>query len=409
MQNIFNAKATLVVFLVLSVTTTAAGQRAGFPVRDPVRLGDPTWSTHRQGTGTDDLSRNEPGQLIASAGRTVNDWAVEAVQYDPTAPARLPPTTPYLANVPPPYGEPLTLNGPMGSVLTDRNGCASNFADPEAPWLPPPDTAWAEEQKISDYKSGFFQKLSFRGTWLDRNGVGGLGITELESLVTVGVPFPTRNSPLLITSGFNARLLDGPIAPELPSQLYDAYMEFRWLHKRDWGGMEFGVTPGLYSDFEQNSDEALRIKGRAGTLYEWRPDLKVVVGILYLDRRDINWLPVGGVIYTPTPDTRYELIFPRTKVGWRFAYDCVHLVEDWLYVGAEFAGDEWVFERTTGALDTMTMRDIRVRVGVERKRDGGGGHHLEVGYVLARELEFTSGVPQYEPDGTFMVRGGWAF
>jgi hypothetical protein len=32
-----------------------------------------------------------------------------------------------------------------------------------------------------------------------------------------------------------------------------------------------------------------------------------------------------------------------------------------------------------------------------------------VGYVFARQYEFTGGLPTYEPDGTLMVRGGISY
>ena len=43
------------------------------------------------------------------------------------------------------------------------------------------------------------------------------------------VPCPTRNSPLVMTPGFDVQYLQGPKYSDLPPRLYDGYVDFRWL------------------------------------------------------------------------------------------------------------------------------------------------------------------------------------
>src|SRR5687768_6333915 len=87
----------------------------------------------------------------------------------------------------------------------------------------------AGPQKLSSYKNGFFQKLSFSAAWVGTSGAGELGITEIDTALTVAVPMPIREWPMLITPGYNVRFLDGPNGPpgsDLPPRLNEAYLDF---------------------------------------------------------------------------------------------------------------------------------------------------------------------------------------
>ncbi len=263
--------------------------------------------------------------------------------------------------------------------------------------------------RLSPYKDGFFQKLAFSGAWLDGGRVDDLSITELKLSLTVALPLPTRDHPLLITPGFETRFLHGPITPDLPGQVYSAYVQMLWVPKlsQRWKAV-LGFEPGSYSDFEQDDDDALRLLGRALLLYDWRPDrLQLVFGVLHLDRDDVNLLPAGGVIWTPTDNVRYEVIFPKPKLAHRLSFDGVR--ENWVFVAGEFGGDTWAVQRANGMQDRLTLRDLRVTLGLERKRDGGAGATLEVGYIFGRTVEYRTTTPDLNLGDTFMLRGGVAY
>lgn len=274
--------------------------------------------------------------------------------------------------------------------------------------LLPPDEVLYHERKLSKQKAGLLQRISLTASWLPQDQPSDLGLTEVEVLATIGLPAPTRDSPLLITTGFETRFLDGPVTPALPPRLHDAYVEFRWLKKvRPRWGIDLAVSPGVYSDFEKWDDDALRIKGRALASFEWTPRLKLITGIVYLDRSDVSLLPAAGVIWTPHPDARYELVFPRPRVARRIY--CEESLEDWIYIAGEFGGGSWSIEQVPGVQDVVTIRDIRLILGLERVREGGGGRRIEVAYVTGREVEFDSALPSFEPDDTIMLRGGWTY
>jgi hypothetical protein len=83
--------------------------------------------------------------------------------------------------------------------------------------------------------------------------------------------------------------------------------------------------------------------------------------------------------------------------------------EDWAYFLAEFGGNTWAIQRASGVGDKVTLADYRLMVGVERKLNGGAGYRLEGGYVFGRRVEYLSGVGDFTPPSTFIVRGGVTF
>jgi hypothetical protein len=209
--------------------------------------------------------------------------------------------------------------------------------------------------------------------------------------------------------GFAVHYLDGPREADLPPRLYDAYVQFRWLHKLSprWSA-DLSVTPGVFSDFEQSSDEALRITGHFGAMCDCTPTTKLAMGVAYLDREDLRILPFAGVIWEPTPDWKLELMVPRPMIAkriyWEGAMDDV--VQDWFYVAGELGGGSWAIRRTSGLNDVITYRDLRLILGVERRVLFGIDYRLEVAYAFARKIEYKSPDEEFSPSDTVMLRLG---
>lgn len=266
-------------------------------------------------------------------------------------------------------------------------------------------------ERLSPYKSGFFQKLSLSAAWLGHGeDPNDLGITEIESSVTVALPAPIRDWPLFITPGFNTYFLADPGGiHDLPPRLYTAYLDLTWApqiianHR-----LLLTVAPSLYTDFDASTSEAFRVTGKGIWVWDMVPDkLQVVAGVLYLNRDNIRVLPAGGLIWKPTPDYCFELIFPKPKLATRVNVGKGY--EDWVFVTAEFGGNTWAIVRTGGVEDKVTWIDYRAMLGYERRVDGGGGYRLEAGYVFGRSLEYASGIGDFDPTPTFIVRGGITF
>lgn len=285
---------------------------------------------------------------------------------------------------------------------------------PDQPELPP------------DARPGMFQKLIFDGEWLAGGGDDGFGFSGMQLRTILALPVPSRDYPLIITPGFAVHYLDGPAgwgtdrAPtrsvgrrwSLPPRVYDAYVQFRWMRRLGPRlGIDLAVTPGVYSDFHQGSDDQLRITGHGAAAWTATPALKIVLGAAYVDRMKTDVLPVCGLIWTPHDDLKFDLVFPHPRVGRRiYTFGAwSDEVQDWLYLAGEFGGGIWAIERTGGTPDEVDYTDFRLILGIERKVIGGLDARLEVGYVFGREIRCASASPDFEPADTVMLRGGLTY
>jgi hypothetical protein len=179
-------------------------------------------------------------------------------------------------------------------------------------------------------------------------------------------------------------------------------------------GIDLAVTPGVFSDFEQATDDTFRITGHAVAAWSYTPDLKFVLGAAYVDRMKTEVLPVCGLIWTPHEEVKFDLVFPHPRIARRIYTFGAYTddVQDWLYLAGEFGGGIWAVERTSGVVDRFDYTDFRVVLGLERKVLGGLEGRLEVGYVFGREIRYASrrgppgGWSGFDPADTVMVRGG---
>ena len=265
-----------------------------------------------------------------------------------------------------------------------------------------------ESQRPPGARDGIFQKITFTETWLARGGGKGLGIHNFGTSVTFGFPLPTPDSPLLIRPTFNLYLLDGPSAPDLPPQVYEAGVQFRWIRPlgERWV-MDLAVMPGYYADFDTNSSDGVRVTGHGIALWNWSERTKVALGIVYLDRTDTSVVPAAGLIYTPHEDARLELIFPRPRFAWR-TYGILG-DDDWLYVAGEFGSGTWAIQRSAGGDDVVSYRDYRLVLGLERKPSLQLQSRVEVAYIFGRKLEYESATSDFRPSDTVMLRFGLSY
>ena len=331
----------------------------------------------------------------------------------------VPSRAPGVPNSAPYLGPPAGIDGPLNLTPPDNAGpevIAPGLGPDGQPLLPggmeeemllDESFLTLQPQKLAPYKNGFFQQLSLSAAWFgnshDPNDLGG---TEIETYLRVALPAPIKEWPLVITPGFNMTLIDGPTVTDLPSRLYLAYVDFMWLPVivNRWTAL-LSVAPSEFGDFHA---EQFRLTGKGLAIYDWTPGkLQLVAGVLYLNRENIRLLPAGGAIWTPTDWTRFELIFPKPKLGVRVGVGPGY--EDWVYTTAEFGGNTWPIIRTGGQQDNVTYIDYRLISGFERKISGGAGYRLEAGYVFGRSIRFTSGNGDFDPQNTIILRGGITF
>jgi len=261
-------------------------------------------------------------------------------------------------------------------------------------------------QQMPEASSPFFKRLTSRvtATWLAGSG-DDIGIFDVDLR---GSFASTRLRGLTITPGFQTHFLDGPLRTDLPGQLYNVRTEFSYKRQltQRLGG-EIAVSPGWYSDFESSNSDALRIISRVLGFYALSKQTQFAFGILYLDREDVGLLPAVGLIHAPNESTRIELIFPKPRLAKLVRRGPCS--QQWVYLGGEFGGGSWAVARTSGLEDIATYSDLRLIVGVETKNDGGATWLVEAAYVFARELEYASGLGDFNPSDTAMVRTGITF
>jgi hypothetical protein len=300
---------------------------------------------------------------------------------------------------PPAEPYPGRLASHAGALVEVPDPVVESVFQPENPDRPP------------DARDGMFQKLIFNSTWLDSGGNEGMGISELELKTVLGLPIPSRRSPLILTPTFSVDYLDEPVGADLPPRVYEASVQFRWWKRfTPRFGIDFALTPGVYSDFQQSTDEAFRIPGHVVARFEWTPSVHFVLGAAYLDRPDLDVIPIGGIVWIPHEDLKLDLVFPYPRIArrvyWLGAF--AEEVQHWAYVAGEFGTKTWAIHRA-GTGDVLTSSDCRLLLGLQRKALHGLDVKLEVGYVFSRELRFASGAADIDPADTVMLRLGLTY
>lgn len=257
-------------------------------------------------------------------------------------------------------------------------------------------------------KSGIFQQSLGRATYLPRFGADGFGMTSLSHQFTFALPPFIKGSPILFTPTFTAHFTDGPGQAPVPSELRDYELEFRYLKQATPRlGIDLAIAPSYFGDLNNDSSDAWRITGRALAAWNWTETVQVVVGGLYLGRSDFLAVPVGGIIWKPSENRRFDILVPRPRAYLRTYVNGE--LEHWVYVGGEFGGNTWAIDRPGDIPDKMTYADLRLLVGWERKTPHGLNARFELGWVFDRSIEFSSGYPGFDPADTLMLRGETSF
>lgn len=312
------------------------------------------------------------------------------------------------------YAPARSYRGRVQSQAFEQSGGGSVYPADE---LEPIFDAPAEEAPVAQSgrslpgaRDGIFQGGNIGGTWL---AGADLQMVDVLAQASFGLPFPSREAPVVFTPGYGLHALDGPLGLDVPAELHDAWLELRFPRQlTERLLLDIAVAPGYYSDFERRSDDAIRITGRAVAIYDWTPTTKLALGVIYLDRNDVTVLPAAGITWQPSPDCRVELIFPRPRLAVRtYRFEALDPTgaEWWYYLAGEFGGGTWAVVREDNSLDELTYRDYRVVFGLERKPTGLSPSRIETAYVFGRALEYSSNEQEFEVDSTVMARLVWGF
>ncbi|MFO0966021.1 MAG: DUF6268 family outer membrane beta-barrel protein [Gemmataceae bacterium] len=310
---------------------------------------------------------------------------------------------------PPPSATPFRTLGALGPTRDgERNVDATPVSRTAPPLIADTDSYPATAPPAAP-PWRLFKETRFDVSWLPRFGTDGLGATDLELSTTLEVPIMEWASPLLVTPYAAAHYWTAPRFPRpLPSELYDLSVEFAWRPRpAEWLFLDLALTPGLYTDWSDVSDGAFRLRGRAMSIFAFSPKLQVAAGAMCVNRNSVKLLPAGGVIWNPSDDTRFFLVFPQPKISHRIAtFGATQL---WAYLAGEFGGGRWEIERPGGGHDSLDYTDARVILGLESAHGDRLKGRLDIGYVFARRINIAGDPRDYHPEPTLLVRAGLRF
>lgn len=314
----------------------------------------------------------------------------------------------YPANAPPGAAwDPYAIPGAQPPTLLPQDPCL-----PSSPQICAPG-GFASMQK-------FIQEVRADNVWMPLTGNNGLGVDDLDLSVTFAVPaFFNIQQPFLVTPGFTFHFWDGPVTAgnvpgALPPVTYDGYLDVAWNPQfSPIFCAELGARVGVYSDFSTVTKDSIRFTGHALGALSLSPRVQLKAGIVYIDRVHYKLLPAGGIVWTPNPDVRFELLFPNPRISRRIA--TYGNTDWWLYLRGEYGGGAWTVKQYLTPigptyLDEFEYDDIRVGLGLEFDTPGSWKGLVEVGCAFERQLLFRSGIPATRyPDPTIYVRGVLAF
>jgi len=440
--------ALLVSLLVL--VTMASGQRVRMPTALPVNDASST------ATGS------PPGTLPSSSAQT-------AVTYAPTTSSPYTPPSSYASAAgtnggvagsysqpPSTYGQPNTFvpanNGyttsPPGSYVPSpsatsplapsaafqNNIQAGPVWDPyglpgtQQPTLLPQDPYLPATPSLPAYSGGTIATMTrlMQEARLDQVFIPGtasneLGVESLDLSATFAIPFfYNTQTPLLVTPGFAMHFWNGPetlpgVAGYLPARTYDAYLDASWNPQLSPViGAELGVRMGVYSDFEKVVDQSVRFQGHGLAVLALSSAFQLKAGVVYLDRVHLKLLPAGGIVWTPNPDVRFEILFPNPRIARRL-WTCGN-TDWWLYLRGEYGGGSWTVKQDVtipvadSYVDQIDYNDIRAGLGLEFDTPRAWKGLFEVGVTCEREVIFRTGnVGTFRPDPTVYLRAALAY
>lgn len=265
------------------------------------------------------------------------------------------------------------------------------------------------EIPVSRFKKQAVQQVAVSAGWLKAISSNDLSSRFVETSVGLGVPLGSFENILGVTPSFRVDFIDAAPTLDVPEELFETGVNFFYrkpIHDR-LSAMAI-VRPSVRSDFT-TSDNAFRIFGLGLLTWKCTPDiLSLSFGAVYLDRADLPLLPALGLTWTPNPTSKFDLRFPESKVAWRLDKNGSE-TETWSYLTAGIGGNTWGVTRASGQTDELSLRDIRLIIGVDHVIDGGAGWFAELGYAFRRRIEYEATATEIAISDGILLQGGWRY
>lgn len=198
--------------------------------------------------------------------------------------------------------------------------------------------------------------------------------------------------------------LSGPggTAPDLPEQLYkvaiDVQADFQITPRI---GLSLGITPGLWTDFRRVSGDDVRVPARLLATYSLWDGLFLAGGVVWTDNFYRNLLPGVGVIWEITDRTKLELLWPRSRLGYRWHDTCE------IYGVFERGGNTYNI-RVNDIDEDFQYRDLRLMLGIQSDFWSRASLFAEAGIAFDRRFRFEV-QPDFDIKRAFLFRVGAKF
>jgi hypothetical protein len=241
-----------------------------------------------------------------------------------------------------------------------------------------------------------------------------LEVNDTDTSLVFAIPnFLGSLQPLYIVPSFSIHSWAGPkdIAADLPGSAYSAFLDFGWqTDPLRTFGVDLGVRVGAFTDFNTFNSDSVRILGKGLGRVRLTPNTTLRAGVYYIDRNRYKLVPAGGILWTPNPDTRFDIFFPEPKLAHYLT--TVGTQDVWWYITGYYGGGSWTITRADDTEDSVDMNEIRLMLGAEWGRNEAirQGQRLvfaEIGYVFNRELLYDANPgDNTEIEDSFSVRVG---
>ncbi len=259
------------------------------------------------------------------------------------------------------------------------------------------------------YRTTCFQGAQAAYGVIPGGDADGLGIKTLDLLGTFAVPFGSMDHVISFTPFFRMDQLNAVPSLDVPDSLYETGVKSFWKKvQNERLTMMVLFTPSVRSDF-QSSQQALKLFGMA--LLQWKlvPEkLSMTGGAVYTGRQDYPVLPAMGLYWTPSPLWKLDIQFPSPRISRRLLKDG-DKSETWAYLSGVFGGNTWAVKRASGQDDQLTLRDLRLVLGVEHLLRENRGVFVETGWVFSRSMEYTNTPGQIDFGDAILLRAGIQF
>ena len=299
--------------------------------------------------------------------------------------------------------EGLPEDSRTGRALSDE---ATAFAGFETPCAPDFDCC---ETPLIRYRTTCFQGAQTAYGIIPASNSDGLGIKTFDLLGTFAVPFGSMDHVISFTPFFRMDRLNANPSLDVPDALYETGVKAFWKKVQSERLTTMVLfTPSVRSDF-QSSEQAFKLFGMALLQLKIVPDkLSMTGGAVYTGRQDFPVLPAMGLYWTPSPLWKLDVQFPSPRLSRRLLKDGDNS-ETWAYLGGVFGGNTWAVKRAGGKDDQLTLRDLRLVLGVEYLLRENRGVFVETGVVFNRSMEYENTPGQIDFGDAILLRAGIQF